>query len=143
MSDVIYGHFGTNAPSPQHEAAQASVRGTTTAELLFGYDEDRAKKDLAYIDENRPMIETVSDRTEDMRRNAFLRQPTDAFLDRIERQREGFLALPMHEICQQIMLSKREHWSIMAVLHAALVLEFVARLHQAGIYRQHQLAQRS
>lgn len=131
MGEVITGRFG----SASAHGTCVAAGGTQLTELLFGYDEDRAARDFEYIKRDRLIVESVSNRADEMRKHIFLlRRMSDDGMARVERARESMMHRPLHELCEMIMLSNRDQWVLMAPYYGGLVLEFIARLYQADIY---------
>lgn len=105
----------------------------SAADLLFGYNEERARHDWDYIRTNLFIIGGVVSRVEDMHSRLFEQSPRAHFhLRSALQKRVVFMDLPLHDVCRLIMLSDRRQWDTGWLYFSALVFAFAGRLHQAS-----------
>lgn len=123
----------TQLPMPTPQSS-----GLTVAELLFGYDEDRAARDWNYMHTNLFIIEGVGARAEEMYSRLFVQSArADYYRVGAAQKRETLMQLSLHDLCGLIMLSERRLWDTLPMYYSALMLEFSARLHQASARAAH------
>lgn len=139
MHEVIKGTFPNHGRQRLNLSLVMHTSGFEMEQLLFGYDEARARRDLAFINQDRATVERICFRVEQMRNLLFIEMPMLEFeLEQLAERRARIHALEFSDLCRQIVQSTSGAWPRLRMQYATLVIEFIARLHQVETFVSNQ-----
>lgn len=135
----FFGGTPFRKPRPRTISMAMHTSGFSVNDLLFGYDEERAQRDQRFIQCDPPTIELVAKRVERMRVLLFETHPMlENELQKVSERRMCIMGIEFGDLCRQIAAGDETYWQRLRPQFAALVLEFIGRVHQAETWVSNQ-----